>query len=166
MEAAAARAMPRLLRIYSNDEGVYVAAKLAVNNLARLNDELHAFAAAHPVDKLLDQVSLAQKRSHNRLLSSPSATPPLPPTLVCACPRLLTGWPGNLKSSLDGRLVALKDNICTTELPTACASAMLRGSPPISPFSSFQTRCLSRGGRGARRGPGWQTTSRRSMPQS
>ena len=77
MEAAAARAMPRLLRIYSNDEGVHVAAKLAINNLARLNDELHAFAATHPVDELLDRVSLAHKRSRNRLLSSPSATPPL-----------------------------------------------------------------------------------------
>lgn len=31
------------------------------------------------------------------------------------------------KSPIDGRLIAIKDNICTTDHPTTCASAILRG---------------------------------------
>ena len=31
------------------------------------------------------------------------------------------------KSPIDGQLIAVKDNICTTEQPTTCASATLGG---------------------------------------
>ena len=36
------------------------------------------------------------------------------------------------KSPIDGQLIAIKDNICTTEQPTTCASAILGGFQ--SPF--------------------------------
>ena len=75
--------MPRLLRVYANNQGVFEAAKLAVNNLTQLNGELRAFAAAHPADELFDQVSLADWRSRNRLLPSHPATLPFPLAPVC-----------------------------------------------------------------------------------
>lgn len=31
------------------------------------------------------------------------------------------------KSPIDGQLIAIKDNICSTEQPTTCASAILGG---------------------------------------
>ena len=31
------------------------------------------------------------------------------------------------KSPIDGQMIAVKDNICTTEQPTTCASAILGG---------------------------------------
>lgn len=31
------------------------------------------------------------------------------------------------KSSIDGHLIAIKDNICTSDSPTTCASALLKG---------------------------------------
>ena len=34
---------------------------------------------------------------------------------------------GKAKSAIDGYLIAVKDNICTSEEPTTCASAILRG---------------------------------------
>ena len=34
---------------------------------------------------------------------------------------------GELKSSIDGKTVSIKDNICTTEHPTTCASKILDG---------------------------------------
>lgn len=33
---------------------------------------------------------------------------------------------GHLKSPIQGRLIAVKDNICTRDKPTTCASAILR----------------------------------------
>ncbi|KAJ6115159.1 Glutamyl-tRNA(Gln) amidotransferase subunit A [Penicillium sp. IBT 16267x] len=41
---------------------------------------------------------------------------------------------GKQKSSLDGRLIAIKDNICTRELPTTCASGIL--DKFASPFNA------------------------------
>lgn len=41
---------------------------------------------------------------------------------------------GKQKSILDGRLVAIKDNICTRELPTTCASGIL--DKFASPFNA------------------------------
>jgi aspartyl-tRNA(Asn)/glutamyl-tRNA(Gln) amidotransferase subunit A len=35
---------------------------------------------------------------------------------------------GTLKSALDGTTIAIKDNICTSFLPTTCASNMLKGN--------------------------------------
>jgi aspartyl-tRNA(Asn)/glutamyl-tRNA(Gln) amidotransferase subunit A len=32
---------------------------------------------------------------------------------------------GNPKSAVDGRLISIKDNICTRDLPTTCASGIL-----------------------------------------
>lgn len=34
---------------------------------------------------------------------------------------------GKPKSAIDGYLIAVKDNICTSEEPTTCASAILKG---------------------------------------
>ena len=34
---------------------------------------------------------------------------------------------GQRKSDIDGRLIAVKDNICTTDSPTTCASTILSG---------------------------------------
>jgi Asp-tRNA(Asn)/Glu-tRNA(Gln) amidotransferase A subunit family amidase len=34
---------------------------------------------------------------------------------------------GTKKSDIDGTTVAIKDNICTSFLPTTCASNMLKG---------------------------------------
>jgi len=41
--------------------------------------------------------------------------------------RRLTLLEGGAKSPIDGRLIAIKDNICTAGEPTTCASAILRG---------------------------------------
>lgn len=41
---------------------------------------------------------------------------------------------GRLKSSIQGRLIAVKDNICTRDKPTTCASAILRSYE--SPFDA------------------------------
>ena len=47
----------------------------------------------------------------------------------------LTSWNiGKPKSKVDGRLVSVKDNICTRELPTTCASAILKDF--TSPFNA------------------------------
>lgn len=35
--------------------------------------------------------------------------------------------PGTLQSAIDGTTIAIKDNICTSFLPTTCASNMLKG---------------------------------------
>ncbi len=40
---------------------------------------------------------------------------------------LLTPSPGNVKSPIDGELIAIKDNICTAQGPTTCGSAILEG---------------------------------------
>ncbi|KAK4693170.1 hypothetical protein P7C71_g4180, partial [Lecanoromycetidae sp. Uapishka_2] len=48
------------------------------------------------------------------------------------------------KSPVDGRLIAIKDNICTTEQPTTCASAMLRGFK--SPFPATVVEKLKAAG--------------------
>ena len=39
-----------------------------------------------------------------------------------------------LKSKIDGQLIAVKDNICTIEEPTTCASAILDGF--VSPYAA------------------------------
>lgn len=41
---------------------------------------------------------------------------------------------GSTKSPVDGHLIAVKDNICTTDLPTSCASEMLREY--VSPYEA------------------------------
>ncbi|KAL8804769.1 MAG: hypothetical protein Q9182_002361 [Xanthomendoza sp. 2 TL-2023] len=47
-------------------------------------------------------------------------------------------------SSIDGHLIAIKDNICTSDQPTTCASAMLQGF--ISPFSATVVEKLKAAG--------------------
>lgn len=42
--------------------------------------------------------------------------------------------PGTPKSAIDGRLIAIKDNICTRDLPTTCASGIL--DKYTSPFNA------------------------------
>ena len=41
---------------------------------------------------------------------------------------------GNPKSAIDGRLISIKDNICTRDLPTTCASGIL--DKYTSPFNA------------------------------
>ena len=41
---------------------------------------------------------------------------------------------GNPRSCIDGHIIAVKDNICSLEEPTSCASAILQGFR--SPFSA------------------------------
>ncbi|KAL8799339.1 MAG: hypothetical protein Q9200_007562 [Gallowayella weberi] len=47
-------------------------------------------------------------------------------------------------SSIDGQLIAIKDNICTSDQPTTCASAMLQGF--MSPFSATVVEKLKAAG--------------------
>ncbi|KAL8824376.1 MAG: hypothetical protein Q9170_008179 [Blastenia crenularia] len=51
---------------------------------------------------------------------------------------------GNPLSSIDGQLVAIKDNICTSEQPTTCGSQMLQGFQ--SPFSATVVEKLNAAG--------------------
>ncbi|KAL2001775.1 hypothetical protein VTN02DRAFT_1238 [Thermoascus thermophilus] len=51
---------------------------------------------------------------------------------------------GNPKSALDGRLIAVKDNICTRELPTTCASGIL--DQYTSPFNATVVEALENAG--------------------
>ncbi|KAL8729567.1 MAG: hypothetical protein Q9166_004647 [cf. Caloplaca sp. 2 TL-2023] len=53
-------------------------------------------------------------------------------------------YSGNPLSSIDGQLIAIKDNICTTDQPTTCASAMLQGF--YSPFSATVVEKLKAAG--------------------
>ena len=48
------------------------------------------------------------------------------------------------KSPIDGQLIAIKDNICTTEQPTTCASAILGGFH--SPFPATVVEKLKSAG--------------------
>ena len=51
---------------------------------------------------------------------------------------------GSIKSPLDGRLIAIKDNICTRSLPTTCASRMLEKFS--SPFDATVIKTLEDAG--------------------
>ncbi|KAL2005043.1 hypothetical protein VTN00DRAFT_2893 [Thermoascus crustaceus] len=51
---------------------------------------------------------------------------------------------GNPKSAIDGRLIAVKDNICTRELPTTCASGIL--DKYTSPFNATVVEALENAG--------------------
>ncbi|KAL7268273.1 Trimeric GatFAB AmidoTransferase(AdT) complex subunit [Rhizina undulata] len=64
----------------------------------KTNGHLNAFVSLKTEQKLLTEVSQSNKR-------------------------ILEGKP---KSPIDGRLIAVKDNICTIDLKTTCASEMLR----------------------------------------
>jgi Asp-tRNA(Asn)/Glu-tRNA(Gln) amidotransferase A subunit family amidase len=48
--------------------------------------------------------------------------------------QIIDSFTGELKHSLDGRLIAIKDNIATIDLPTTCASNMLKDYQ--SPFDA------------------------------
>ncbi|EEH43947.2 aspartyl/glutamyl-tRNA(Asn/Gln) amidotransferase, A subunit [Paracoccidioides brasiliensis Pb18] len=51
---------------------------------------------------------------------------------------------GTVKSPLDGKLVAVKDNICTRDMPTTCASRILETY--TSPFNATVVESLERAG--------------------
>ena len=51
---------------------------------------------------------------------------------------------GTAKSAIDGSLIAVKDNICTSEEPTTCASAILKDFH--SPFPATVVEKLKRAG--------------------
>ncbi|KAL4877916.1 amidase signature domain-containing protein [Aspergillus karnatakaensis] len=56
----------------------------------------------------------------------------------------LRGKQGNAKSRLDGRLIAIKDNICTRDIPTTCASRSLETY--TSPFNATVVQQLEDAG--------------------
>lgn len=56
----------------------------------------------------------------------------------------MCNWAGNPKSAIDGRLIAVKDNICTRELPTTCASGIL--DKYTSPFNATVVEALEEAG--------------------
>jgi aspartyl-tRNA(Asn)/glutamyl-tRNA(Gln) amidotransferase subunit A len=49
-----------------------------------------------------------------------------------------------MKSPIDGRLIAVKDNICTLDYPTTCASGILKGFK--SPFDATVVKNLRNAG--------------------
>ncbi|KAL2367546.1 hypothetical protein RJZ57_008097 [Blastomyces gilchristii] len=51
---------------------------------------------------------------------------------------------GAVKSPLDGKLVAIKDNICTRDMPTTCASRILDSY--TSPFNATVVESLEKAG--------------------
>ncbi|KAH0562589.1 hypothetical protein GP486_002732 [Trichoglossum hirsutum] len=51
---------------------------------------------------------------------------------------------GKTKSAIDGRLIAIKDNICTLDYPTTCASGILKGFQ--SPFDATVVKNLQNSG--------------------
>ncbi|RPA82734.1 A subunit of glutamyl-tRNA amidotransferase [Ascobolus immersus RN42] len=51
---------------------------------------------------------------------------------------------GHAKSQIDGKTIVIKDNICTTDLPTTCGSAMLKGY--VSPIEATVVKSLRENG--------------------
>ena len=51
---------------------------------------------------------------------------------------------GKPRSDIDGNLIAVKDNICTTGEPTTCASAILNGF--ISPYAATVVEKIQQAG--------------------
>lgn len=51
---------------------------------------------------------------------------------------------GEPSSPVDGKLVAVKDNICTRQLPTTCGSAFLQNY--TSPFNATVVELLEKAG--------------------
>ncbi|KAI5843609.1 Glutamyl-tRNA amidotransferase subunit A, mitochondrial [Tricharina praecox] len=97
----------RILNSYSFPLGITNAAQAALT-VVDANKHLNIFTALHPAEKILAASVNAEKRA-------------------------VDGGVGKL-SELDGRLVAIKDNIVTTDLPTSCGSEMLREY--VSPFDA------------------------------
>jgi len=91
----------RILSSYSFPLGIANAAQAALT-VVDANKHLNTFTALHSAEKILAASVDAEKRAANGGV--------------------------NKLSELDGRLVAIKDNIVTTDLPTSCGSEMLRGS--------------------------------------
>jgi aspartyl-tRNA(Asn)/glutamyl-tRNA(Gln) amidotransferase subunit A len=52
--------------------------------------------------------------------------------------------PGKQLSPIDGHLIAVKDNICTTDFNTTCASAILKDF--ISPYNATVVQALEDAG--------------------
>jgi len=96
----------RILSSYSFPLGITNAAQAALT-VVDANKHLNVFTALHPAEKILTASANAEKREAN-------------------------GGADKL-SELDGRLIAIKDNIVTTDLPTSCGSEMLRGSFRLLP---------------------------------
>ncbi|CCX05729.1 A subunit of putative glutamyl-tRNA amidotransferase [Pyronema domesticum] len=86
-------------------EGPIDAATNALVNI-RLNEHLNAFTNLQKEEVILSEAKKAQERAFKR----------------------------ELKHALDGRLIAIKDNIATIDLPTTCASYMLKDYQ--SPFDA------------------------------
>jgi aspartyl-tRNA(Asn)/glutamyl-tRNA(Gln) amidotransferase subunit A len=57
---------------------------------------------------------------------------------------MLSDTKGKSKSKVDGRLISFKDNICTRDFPTTCASGIL--AKFTSPFNATVVEQLSEAG--------------------
>jgi hypothetical protein len=89
----------RTTHSFSFPFGITKAATVSLD-LVKKNAYINAFTSLVPDEKVLSAALAAEKRE----------SPHKP-----------------MKSVFDGRLVAIKDNIVTTDLPTTCGSEMLRG---------------------------------------
>jgi aspartyl-tRNA(Asn)/glutamyl-tRNA(Gln) amidotransferase subunit A len=89
----------RTIQSFSFPLGITKAATVSLD-LVKTNSYLNAFISLAPDDQVIAAATAAEIREkHHR----------------------------PMKSVFDGRLVAIKDNIVTTDLPTTCGSEMLRG---------------------------------------
>ena len=94
---------------------------------------LNVFTASHPEQRLVPKISAAKTRISEG------------PTLTFSHePQSSQLYQGTAKSPIDGCLIAVKDNICTSDLPTTCASNMLRGY--VSPYEATVVKRLQDAG--------------------
>lgn len=99
--------------------GETTAQQLATHYLGRcevLNPELNALISITPAEQVLAEAKASDERRRN----------------------------GNLRSSMDGIPVVLKDNICTQGQATTCASKMLKNFVP--PYDATVTQKLKQAG--------------------
>lgn len=86
----------------------------------QVHKALNAFVSPHDEGTLVQQNTWNLRDADKRRNAGTSVTEDLGKAYLIA---LI----GATKSAIDGCLIAVKDNICTSEEPTTCASAILRG---------------------------------------
>ncbi|KAL9546433.1 hypothetical protein MBANPS3_006664 [Mucor bainieri] len=93
-----------------------IALKEALDTIERYNPDINAFISVNDSHLLQEKAKASDKRQSQ----------------------------GNSLSALDGATVAIKDNICTSFLPTTCASNMLRDF--TSPYDATVVKLLDEAG--------------------